>query len=131
MKVYVSCASDRADLANAVMQRLQDEGHEVVFDWTIDIANEDSMDSEELAERAQKGIDSVIASDVLLLLVTKDMRSRGSMIEVGVALGTNTPVIVAELEEGFDHFFSYHPKVWRAHSVLGALKQFHAMEKPP
>jgi hypothetical protein len=129
MKVYVSCASERADLANEVMQHLQDEGHAVTFDWTIDISNEDSMDSEELAARAGKAVMSVLASDVLVLLVTKDMHSRGSMIEVGIALGKDIAVLVAELEEGFRHFFSYHPKVWRAHSVMGIVKQLSAMEK--
>jgi nucleoside 2-deoxyribosyltransferase len=128
MKIYVAGTSKRPELANEVMQRLQDEGHEVTFDWTIDIPNEDSMDAEELSQRASASIEAVRKADALVLLMTKEMRSVGAMIEVGVALGNGKNVLVAELEQGFSHFFSYHPQVWRAHSVAGVMKQLVAIE---
>ena len=128
MKVYVSGTSKRVSLANEVMQHLQDEGHCVTLDWTIDIPNEDSMDAEQLAARAASTINAVNEADVLVLLMTKEMRSVGAMVEVGAALGGGTPVLVAELEQGFDHFFNYHPLVWRAHSIAGIMKQLFAMK---
>jgi hypothetical protein len=128
MKVYVSGTSKRADLANEVMQRLQDEGHIITMDWTIDIPSEDTMDADQLAARAEKAVSAVCEAGAVVLLITKEMRGVGSMIEVGAALGKGIPVLVAELEEGFDHFFSFHPLVWRAHSVAGIMKQLVAIE---
>jgi nucleoside 2-deoxyribosyltransferase len=128
MKVYVSGTSKRAELANEVMQRLQDAGHEITFDWTIDIPNEGDMDAEEMARRAEMAINAVKAADAVVLLITKEMRGVGSMVEIGVALGNDKVVLVAELEEGFNHFFSFHPNVWRAHSMTGVMKQLVAIE---
>jgi hypothetical protein len=123
MKIYVSCSSKRSDLANEVMQKLEEVGHNVTLDWTVDVPNEDGMGSEELADRADKAIDAVMDANVLILLMTDEEQSVGAMIEVGAALGNRIPVLVAELEKGFDHFFGFHPLVWRAHSIAGIMRQ--------
>jgi hypothetical protein len=127
MNIYVAGTSKRTDLANEVMNILRGKGHTITLDWTVDIANEAEMSADELAARAAKSISGVCKAEAFVLLITKEMRSVGSMIEIGAALGNDIPVLVAELEEGFDHFFSYHPLVWRAHSLTGIVMQLEAM----
>ena len=128
MNIYVAGTSKRTDLADEVMNILRSKGHTITLDWTVDIANEGEMSADELAARAAKSISGVCKAEAFVLLITKEMRSVGSMIEIGAALGNDIPVLVAELEEGFDHFFSYHPLVWRAHSLTGIVLQLEAME---
>jgi hypothetical protein len=128
VNVYVAGTSKRTDLASSVMNTLRSHGHSITLDWTVDIENEGEMSADELAARAAKSVSGVCKAEALVLLITKEMRSVGSMIEIGVALGNDIPVLVAELEDGFNHFFTYHPLVWRAHSITGVVTQLAAME---
>lgn len=122
MNIYVACTKKRLDLAREAMQRVTEAGHTVAFDWTEAIQREDKMSDEELSLRAATAIEHVVSVNYLILITAAEMRSVGSIIEVGALLGSGGNVIVVEEHGSFDHFFCRHPRVEKVATLDEAIE---------
>jgi hypothetical protein len=119
--VYVACTKERLDLAREAMRRVKEAGHELAFDWTEAIQREDQMGDEELSLRAATAIQHVVSAGYLVLITAEEMRSVGSIVEMGALLGSGGHVIVVEEHGSFDHFFCRHPRVEKVATLDEAI----------
>jgi len=120
--VYVACTKERLDLAREAMRCVEEAGHVLAFDWTEAIQREDKMSDEELSLRAATAIEHVVSARHLILITAAEMRSVGSIIEVGALLGSGGNVIVVEEHGEFDHFFCHHPRVKKVATLNEAIE---------
>ena len=92
-KIYV--ASNNVKRAQTVMGLLKENGHDISFDWTIDIENEFLQNSEKaITER-----DAIRNSDALVYLWDENQES--ARYEAGIAMGLGKKVIVSGNHKSF------------------------------
>lgn len=104
MKIYV--ASNEVSRAKHVMEELIKAGHEITFDWTLDIENEVQEQGKALKER-----EAVRDCDVLVYLWKENQES--ARFEAGMAMGLRKSIIAVT-----DHsaWFFALPEVTQIHS---------------
>ena len=86
-KFYVATTLSNADQAKIAINRLQDFGHELTYDWTSHGYAEDLKERKKIAELEHQG---VIDADVLFVIWPG---GGGTHIEMGTAITLKKPII--------------------------------------
>lgn len=97
MKIYVAGSSRDLHHVRVVQARVKSLGHEVTYDWTLDVerygpgqlANPDNA-----AWCANNDTNAVLESE--LVIVVAHHRMWGAMVELGIAIARDIPVWVCE-----------------------------------
>jgi nucleoside 2-deoxyribosyltransferase len=122
MKFYVASKFERSEKVKEVQQRLKEEGHEIIVDWTQhkNITNY-SREKYRAAEYADEDLKGAMECDVFVLISNKD--SRGSHLELGAALASGKPdiYVIGELRE--DSLFYFHQDVERRDDIGDVLAE--------
>jgi nucleoside 2-deoxyribosyltransferase len=104
MKVYVATKFENGPRARQVMDALEAQGFEITYDWTPELG--------ETREQAVADVDGVRTADVLVVLMEENYDYQGTLIEIGIALGAERPVLI--VGDAYDHaVFFKHPLVRR------------------
>ena len=121
-KVYVAAKFEERELAAAVMGIFRAEGHEITHDWTGESVEglrgtEASTLLQCCAMDDQAGAQNC---DVLVLL--HNDKCKGALVEMGIALGLEKPVIVVGGRLSLDTaIFYWHPDVFHVTNIDQAL----------
>lgn len=89
MKIYVAAASAELHRATGAMTYLRAHGHEVVGDWTQDVAElgaNTGLSDTERRRAVHLCVSGILGADAIVLLWPKT-ETRGAWIEFGIALG--------------------------------------------
>lgn len=132
MKIYLATTGHKLKRAQALMDVVRKRGHEITHDWTLGFSLESNINSHELLSRVLDDIRGVVDADVLIVVMQNRMSvdMTGTAIEIGVAIGAKKPVMVAEEECRFDHFFSNHPGITCYKSLDCVLDVLYKWRKP-
>jgi len=82
MRVYVAGKFQDKVQVKWLMDRLEELGHDITFDWTT----EHYAKKEETAEDAEQCLSGVFDADVFVGLFTEDYIYKGALIEMGFAM---------------------------------------------
>ena len=120
-KIYVASKFENRGLVASVMKDLREMGHEVMSDWTLD--NPDA-DERQLRDYAQRDVDAVKACNVYLGIFTEDFDYKGSLVELGLAMGAGASCFIVGdfIDAGI---FIHYPLIQR----FKTLPEFWAYEK--
>jgi hypothetical protein len=92
------------------MRQLEQDGHEILFDWTkIQPSNGDHNIECAVACAA---IDAIKKADLLVGYMMKDLPYKGSYGELSIGVALNKPVLIVGTE-GAGCCFTHHPNVKR------------------
>lgn len=94
IKIYIAASISALDRAKAIAAELSELGHTVISSWHAGglLAPTDAGLTQAQREKiCRVAINEVLLADALLLLAHKD--GRGSLVEAGVAMGAEIPVI--------------------------------------
>lgn len=144
MKFYVATKAENWPAARKAIELIQDTGHEVTHDWTVDVETWGPMGSaqerepksdSELAALAQADIDGVRGCHVNLHIPHPGLG--GTFVEMGAALALHKLVwVLGDVVQW--HPFYKLPNVWHINHTSGddrlevlefVLRQFAAMEE--
>lgn len=117
MKIYI--ASNEVERTRMVANRLEQNGHTIVYKWYDQIENEKPEDIPRIAQEEREAIRE---SDALVYLWRSDQES--ARIEAGMAMGLGLPVIAVGNQEVF--FFNL-PDVYVVPSDDEAVKMVEAI----
>ena len=129
MNIYVACSLHQRQKALATALKLSMNGHTVTSEWLLceDDGWSDVNRRETFAIHwASTNTANLQASDVVLFLEAGDSSSGGTHVELGMALGLQKIVVVAE---DLPNVFYYHPAVHYFSSVDEALVFIEKVEK--
>lgn len=113
--VYVAGKWEEKTAVNHLQYLLREAGHTITFDWTV---WETSMGLQEGAIRDQEGVSSCSA---FVGLFTKDLRYKGALVEMGIAIGCGIPVYL--VGDAIDScIFIHHPLVTKCENVEELMK---------
>jgi nucleoside 2-deoxyribosyltransferase len=106
---YLATRKDRESVANEISEALKARGWERTFVW----AAQDGVSADEYRAIAQKELDAIANSDVLIVLLPGGY---GTHVEIGAALALGKPVILhapdqKTLETPYICVFHYHPGI--------------------
>ncbi len=122
MKYYIATGFANKEQHNHLMRMLEKRGHAITFDWTREepaVPRGPSV-SKRISEMEISG---VVNADVVFLLLPG---GKGTHVELGAALATNTPVILVELQDYSDvvhkpSIFYFHGMVFRSLNFTSAI----------
>lgn len=106
MNVYIASKFQNAAEMETARDCLAQRGHEITWDWTKQTEPYNSKDG--AARRAEAEYAAVRRAGALLVIAYDGMR--GSMVEFGIALGLDKPVVVLTPERCYTIFYE-HPRV--------------------
>lgn len=100
MKLYVAGKWAHRDKLLIMANNLESLGHTITHKW-MEVENHlDTMDLRKTADRGQLALadtKAVEAADVMVVIIDDaDYAYRGTFCEVGVAIGTGTPIVLLE-----------------------------------
>lgn len=124
MNIYVAGRTSAYKRVREVQSHLRNLGHQITYDWTGAAPDEvweggagmdtEVFDDDYLRQQAEADRGGVLDADCVVLVAGKNMV--GSYIEVGMALATNTPVIIlGEVER--ESVFNKLAEVYRCADV--------------
>lgn len=121
MWVYVAGKFEHKAAVRAIQASVQDRGHTITHDWTQeDLGSRTGLAAHSyLRECAKADVEGVINADVIILL--NNPNGFGLMVELGVAIAKNIPVIVVAPELRDTPFF-HLPLVIAVDTPSEALK---------
>ena len=90
MKIYVASKFNERLKVRWLMDKLEDMGHEITFDWTT----EHYQHKEETREDAKECMNGVLLSDAYVGMFLEDYHYKGALVELGIALTIDIPVYV-------------------------------------
>ena len=96
MRVYVASGLKNAENVKLVHRRLRELGHEVTYDWTThgSVKHLGTSVMRQVATDEQRGVETAHRLIVLLPPPGFETSGRGTHVELGVAIGLGTPVII-------------------------------------
>lgn len=94
MRIYVAAKSEEAARARKFMQAIRDVGHYITYDWTTDVlAHAVTPFTKEAQKKcARSDVDAARTADAVIVLYHPGLR--GALVEMGVALAKQAPVLV-------------------------------------
>ncbi len=117
MKIYVASKWEERHEVKDLMCSLIARGHEITCDWT----NHNYGDAGYPVQYAQDDVTGVLEADIFIGLFINEHNYRGALIEMGVALGSNSPVYI--VGHAIDScMFTHHPYVLMFNTVDDLLK---------
>ena len=90
MRFYVAGKFDDRLCVRGLMDKLEELGHEITFDWTT----EHYQNKEETHEDAMECFDGVGSADAFIGLFVNDLPYKGALVEMGAALGWYADVYI-------------------------------------
>jgi len=131
MKFYIATGLANYEAHQELRDQLVALGHEITYNWT----EHGSVQKESDAVKEQTAINEwlgVSDADVLIVLLPG---GRGTHAEIGIALGTETKVVLvgseeAQLQNGLTCVFYYHPYVTRVANTGEAFKVIQSIDWP-
>lgn len=113
MRLYVATTLGNIEQGKRLRDALKGEGHEITYDWMEHLDLREHESYEAMREKAQFESDGVSAADAVVLLLPGGM---GAHVELGMALASGVPVIVAAQGdilhwEPYPSVFWWHPGV--------------------
>lgn len=142
MQVYVAGKTHDLAIVQEVQAWLIREGHSVTHDWTVAVEKHgadhegEPLSREDAEHYAIEDIHGVRVADVVVAVPSS--RWCGTLLEIGAALITNTPVVILGIPYQRCVFWA-HPRVrmttveWphAQHELAGTLAQANANIGPP
>jgi len=115
LKVYVAGKFEERNLIRQLMDKIEDAGHDITYDWTV------NTESDGLNNCATWDMIGVRKADLLFVYAVNDWKYLGAPAEIGGALALFKKVYI--LGNGLrDLVFSYHPLVTKLNSFDEFLK---------
>lgn len=128
-RVYIASSYEDRARSIALMHRLEDYGIEVVSTWLREPENAGTFASRQF--HADLDMADVDRCDALFAYTQDASKTpRGTLVEIGMALGQRKPVIWLGNETG-ECIFWYASAVWRASTVEGAIVFLKDALRPP
>lgn len=90
MKIYVAGKWQDRENVRLVMENVRELGHEITCDWT----DHESVDKGLMEQYAISDCYGVFEADLLILVAEYPYNYRGSLVEMGIAIGQRKPVWV-------------------------------------
>lgn len=87
MRIYVAGKWEERERVRTIMALLRTVGHTITHDWT---RNDERMSR----ESARGDLNGVVSAEAVVFLAEHDLPYKGSLVEVGIAIGRNIPVYV-------------------------------------
>ena len=116
MKICVASKTEFAEM----WVRYRDQGHNIISTWMDEIIAARSIGSKDpkyLSNLSDNCIKEAAEADVLVLYCRKGENHKGSLIEVGSALGSGKEVRLVGTCQSMKHIFHHHPE-WREFSSI-------------
>lgn len=122
-KVYLASGLENIERAKEVIQRLEEEGFTITYNWTTHgrLYAEDDLTHVAVLEEA-----GVKNCDVILVLLPG---GSGTHFEFGLARGTNKQIILLEEVEVKQSSFYYLPGIHKTRTLDGAISILKKLEK--
>lgn len=97
--IYVAGASAEIDRCALFMSQAHALGFEVSHDWAAAMAGagkpDDALEVLEQHEHAKRDVEGIEGAELVIVLVPqRGVRTRGMLIEFGIALGLDRPILV-------------------------------------
>jgi nucleoside 2-deoxyribosyltransferase len=126
LKIYVAGKwGDRENISKYI-QDIQKHGFEISYDWTKNEIQE-CRTHEEMSFFAEKDMNGVKTSDVVVLLITdKEYAYRGTFTEMGGALALNKTIFIVDPFENavcHSNIFYWHPLIYHVKSWKDLLEE--------
>jgi len=113
-RVYIAASFEQKDDVKDLYKRLEKAGHTITADWTVHkeiISLKTDQEREALKNKyVIEDTEGVKSASVLALLIGS-RKSIGAHIELGIALGANTPLIVLIGKPDKSQLFYSHPSI--------------------
>lgn len=106
MKFYVAGKFQDRRNVRKLMDKIQDLGHTITYDWTVDEENAEGYPVQNTINDAM----GVKVCDVLVCRFIKKNMYRGALVELGIALGLGKRIYVIG-HEADACIFTNHPNV--------------------
>lgn len=120
LSFYVASPFEWRMRVKDIIATIEDAGHRVTVDWT------DHLDESTPGEFAAEDVEGVRECDVFVLLANSG--SRGSHVELGVAITTGSTVHVVGPVESESTFY-HHPAVDRLQSIEDVYDRYLRTER--
>lgn len=127
-RVYVGAKFEAVEAARELMSVLRAAGHEITHDWTGEsVEGKRGVEVlDVLRDAALDDADGVKSADAMVLLHHPNLR--GGLVEMGIALGRDIPVIVVGgAGEAYPPIFYWHPDVIHVATPREALAHLGAL----
>lgn len=122
MKFYIAGRFPQKDKVREVQDRVREKGHEITADWTSHDDIKDFFQQKRLSEEyALEDVEGVRECEVFVLIGNEE--GRGSHLELGVALASNTEKIYVIGQQRDEFLFYFHPEVERRESIDEVLEE--------
>lgn len=109
-KIYIASGLKNAERAKEYMGLFREAGWEITYDWTVH-GSVLHRGVEVMRETARNEVFGVLEADILLVVLPG---GRGTHVELGVAIGRGTPVLLVpsiDPTEDLHCAFYHHPQV--------------------
>lgn len=127
LKFYVAGPFNKKERVREIQRKVKDRGHDVIADWTDHKNIEDYSEESQLsAQYAVEDFDGAVESDVFVLIGSQG--GRGSHLELGAALATETRAIYVIGEHREDCLFYFHPKIQRRERMEQVLDELESKQ---
>jgi nucleoside 2-deoxyribosyltransferase len=93
MKLYVASKVENAPAVRELMGILVYHGHSISFDWTQETFNE-NCELVKAQKHAALCLAGVLSCDCLVVLAEKDFQYSGTLVEMGMAIASEKPVVI-------------------------------------
>lgn len=108
MKIYVAGKWEDRERVAEIMRVLKGIGHEITLDWS----DHKYEDEEYPQQYCQEDVQGVKDAELYLGIFVAEYNYRGSLVEMGIALGEGIPVWLLG-DKADSCIFSNHPSVRR------------------
>ena len=117
MRLYVAGKFEDHDECRMIMDRLEEQGHIITCDWT----NHEYSDKAYPTKYCQDDIKGVQDCDCLIFNAFNERKYSGALVEMGIALGLDKPVLI--LGHGIDTcIFTHSPLVKKFDNMKDLLE---------
>ena len=129
MKIYTASKKRLADM----WVEYRDQGHNIISTWMDEVISMRSVNTRSLRylrNLSTSCIKEAAEADVTVLYCERGENHKGSLLEIGSALGAGGEIRVVGRCKSMRHIFHYHPN-WREFSTIEAALTAPLMRQKP
>lgn len=125
MKIYVASKFENKEVVREVYKQLKENEFKITCDWTNHQKTSDKKPKHILKKQAIEDYQGICDADILLFLPPG---GKGTHIEIGIAMGKGTPVVIIGNVVKENGFYN-HPLVQKYNTITEFFDTYIDIEK--